>query len=397
MKQLRDYFPFFNGKNTVYLDSSATSQALYTVIEDQHEFNLNHRANAHRSGHRMGTWIDQKYHESKELIGQWLSIPSPEKRIIFTSGASQALNDAAKFIEENFSRATIYIGVDFHHSLFLPLQRLADKNSFFKIEFIDIDHTGNLNFDSLEKLAAEESGPKIFAFTPVSNVLGRVNDLDRARTIAKKYAMTTIVDASQYVGKRNANLDGFDFVAWSWHKIYGPTGLGCLIIGDKWIDAEPIRPGGGSVVGVTLKNVIWQNNAGRFESGTQNLSAIVALPRLVKWFMEHQEDVELHDRGISALVNSHVSRELFKPATESETSLLSLNPVTGATEDYGYMLDAQGVMVRTGKLCAEPLLTKLNVNGLLRLSWAAYTNNNDIEQAFDALGQIHGRLSKHLQ
>jgi cysteine desulfurase/selenocysteine lyase len=397
MKQLRDYFPFFDGKNGVYLDSSATSQALYTVIEDQHEFNLNHRANAHRSGHRMGTWIDQKYHQSKELIGQWLGIANPADRVIFTSGASQALGDAARFIEENFSRATIYIGVDFHHSLFLPLQKLADSNSFFNLEIIDIDDQGNLNFEQLDQLADKNPGPKIFAFTPVSNVLGRINDLDRARDLAKKHSMTTIVDASQYVAKRNGSLDGFDFVAWSWHKIYGPTGLGCLVIGDKWLDAEPIRPGGGSVVGVTLKTAMWQNNAGRFESGTQNLSAIVALPRLITWLIDHREDIEAHDRSISALANSHVSRELFEPATESETSLLSLIPVAGATEDYGYMLDARGVMVRTGKLCAEPLLTKLNVNGLLRLSWAAYTNNKDIEQAFDALGQIHGRLSKHLR
>lgn len=397
MKQLRDYFPFFVKKNGVYLDSSATSQALYTVVEDQHDFNINHRANAHRSGHRMGTWIDQKYHESKELIGEWLGIDNPNSRIIFTSGASQSLNDAVSMVHRQFSRATIYIGIDFHHSLFLPLQKLADQSSFFKLEIIDIDCHGNLDFDQLENKAANDPGPKVFAFTPVSNVLGRVNDIERAKSIAKKYAMTTIVDASQYITKRNESLDGFDFVAWSWHKIYGPTGLGCLVISEKWIDSEPIRPGGGSVLGVTLKNVIWQNNAGRFESGTQNLEAIVALPRLIRWLIEHRADIEHHDRSISRLVNSHVSHAMFKPATETETSLISLSPVTGATEDYGYMLDAHQVMIRTGKLCAEPLLTKLGVNGLMRLSWAAYTNSNDIEQAFDALGQIHGRLSKHLQ
>lgn len=397
MKQLRDYFPFFNNKNGVYLDSSATSQALYTVIEDQHEFNINHRANAHRSGHRMGTWIDHRYHESKELIGQWLGIKDPDRRIIFTSGASQSLNDAVTMIHKEFNRATIYVGIDFHHSLFLPLQRMALQSSFFNLEIIDVDCHGNLDFDQLEAKAANDSNPKIFAFTPVSNVLGRVNDLARAKDIAKKYSMTTIVDASQYITKRNDSLDGFDFVAWSWHKIYGPTGLGCLVISDKWIAAEPVRPGGGSVLSVSLKNVMWQNNAGRFESGTQNLGAIVALPRLIKWLVEHQQDIEQHDRSISKLVNSHVSHAMFKTAAETETSLISMSPVTGATEDYGYMLDAQGVMIRAGKLCAEPLLTKLGVNGLMRLSWAAYTNNYDIEQAFDALGQIHGRLSKHLQ
>ena len=395
MRELRDYFPFFSNQPLIYLDSAATSQALYTVIEDQHGFNLAHRANAHRSGHRMGAWIDGKYHQAKELIGQWLNIDRPEDRIVFTSGATQSLNDAVKMIEQSFSRATIYIGIDSHHSLYLPFLKLSES-SFFNIKLIGLDKDKNFDVTQLEQLAKEDPNPKILAFTPISNVLGRVNDLDKIKAVAKKYSMTTVVDASQYVSKRAGDLNEFDFVAWSWHKIYGPTGLGCLVISDKWSNADPTRPGGGSVIGVTTKHAIWQTNAGRFESGTLNLGAISTIPRLVEWLIEHKEEIESHDIGIAKFVNNNVPRSQFSSASESESSLISLTASTGATEDYGYMLDAHNVMVRAGKLCAEPLLTELKTPGFLRLSWAAYTTHRDIDQAFDALGQIHGRLSRYV-
>ena len=396
MSDLSTYFPFIEQNNYIYLDSAATSQALYTVIEDQQQFEMHHRANAHRSGHKLGTWVDEKYHRAKELIGQWLDISNPHDRIVFTSGSTQALNDAVNMLANRFGRATIYIGMDFHHSLFLPFQKLANGSSFFNIKVININNKGDLDLVQLEKELEKDTGPKILAFSAVSNVIGRVADLEEIKRIANKHAMTTVVDASQYVSKRNGGLNDFDFVAWSWHKVYGPMGLGCLVIGDKWTNEEPTRPGGGSIIGVTLRNATWQTNAGRFESGTQNLSAICTLPRLIEWLISHREDIEEHDVRLANYVNWQLSPEMFKPVAEPQTSLISLSASTGATEDYGYMLDANNILVRTGKLCAEPLLAKLGVTGLLRLSWAAYTSHRDVEQAFDIMGQIHGRLSKHI-
>ncbi len=396
MQDLSTYFPFIERNDYVYLDSAATSQALYTVIEDQQNFEIHRRSNAHRSGHRLGTWVDEKYNQAKELIGKWLGIDNPNKRIIFTSGSSQALNDAVNMIENRFSRATIYIGIDFHHSLYLPFLQLATNNSFFNIKIVNIDENGDLDLISFEKELEKDTGPKVFAFSAISNVIGRVANLAEIKRIADKFALTTLVDASQYVSKRNGDLSCFDFVAWSWHKVYGPMGLGCLVIGDKWTNEEPTRPGGGSIIGVTLKTAIWQTNAGRFESGTQNLSAICALPRLIEWLIEHRQDIEEHDIGLAKFVNAQIPQGMFKPVSETQSSLISMSATTGATEDYGYMLDANKVMVRTGKLCAEPLLSKLGTSGLIRISWAAYTKHREIEQAFDALGQIHGRLSKHI-
>lgn len=398
MNNLANYFPFISKKNSiVYLDSAATSQCLYTVIEDQHDFEFFHRANAHRSGHKMGTWVDQKYHESKELIGKLLNINDPEHKVVFTSGTTQALNDAVLMIAQRYNRANIYLGSDFHHSLYLPLMNLSKSNSFFNLEFIDIDEQGNLNLSQLESKLAADSGPKVIAVSAVSNVLGRVNNLETIKLLAQKYAAATIIDASQIISKRKVDLTGFDFVAWSWHKLYGPMGLGCLILGDRWLGEEPVRPGGGSVINVSLSEVGWQSSAARFESGTQNLSAISTLPRLIKWLIEHQQDIEDHDIALANFANTHISPTQFKPTCETQSSLISISPSAGAVEDYAYMLDARNIMVRTGKLCAEPLLTKLGVSGLIRLSWAAYTDRRDLELAFDVLGEIHGRISRHVR
>lgn len=394
MPNLINDFPFFrNNPDITYLDNAATTQALSTVIDHQNNFNIHCRANAHRSGHKMGTWIDQQYHTAKHLIGEWLKVDNADSAVVFNSGTSQGLNDAVELIKQEYSRATIYIGRDSHHSLFLPLRLLAFNSSAFKIQYIDIDSSGRLQLDKLEKELARDNNPKILAVSAVSNVLGVINDLDEIKKLAKKYGCTSILDASQLIGKRSFSAAGFDFVAWSWHKIYGPTGLGSMIVSSRWQESEPHRPGGGSVTKVEFDRVIWQTTAGRFESGTQNLSAIAAIPGLVRWLMANQTEIADHDIAISKLVMDHIPSGMFKPVAVSETGLVSLEPTVGAVEDYAYMMDARNIMIRTGKLCAEPLVNSISTTqGLIRLSWAAYTRASDIERAFDTLVHIHEKL-----
>jgi cysteine desulfurase/selenocysteine lyase len=162
------------------------------------------------------------------------------------------------------------------------------------------------------------------------------------------------------------------------------------------MEAEPVRPGGGTVTKVTLNSANWVTSAAKFEPGTQNLSAIASIPRLVNWLIQYRDDLEEHDKAISELVKSHITVNQFRPVALSETGLISLVPVLASPEDYAYMLDAKNIMVRTGKLCAEPLVSLYNVNGLIRLSWAAYTTSTDVEKTFDVLGEAYARLQKHV-
>lgn len=395
---MRDYFPFFKRRPDItYLDSAATSQTLYSVADDMRDFMLSNKSNAHRSGNSMGTYVDQQYQSSKELIGKWLDINKPEKRVVFNSGTTQGLNDAAELIMSAMSSGVVFIGIDSHHSLILPWTQSG--NAKWKVVFIELDKYGRLDLNDLQtKIKLEPMAvSKVIAVNAVSNVLGLVNDLDAIKKIALDVAAVSIIDASQIISKRKIDINGFDFVAWSWHKVYGPMGLGCLLIDPIWLNFDPVRPGGGTVTSVSTESVSWQTNAGKFESGTQNLSAICALPKLVDWLIEHQNDIESHDISLSRIANDHVSLAQFTPASKTDSGLVCLDPVIGAVEDYTMMLDAKNIMIRSGKLCAEPLITQISNNGLIRLSWGCYTTKQEIELALDSLGEIHARLSKHVQ
>jgi len=395
---MRDYFPFFKRRpDIIYLDSAATSQTLYTVAEDLRDFMLEHKSNAHRSGNSMGTWVDQQYQRSKELISKWLNINHPEKRIVYNSGTTQGLNDAAALVMSAMSSGVVFVGIDSHHSLILPWTQSG--NAKWKVVFIELDRDGRIDLNDLQAKIKQEpmAVAKVIAVNAVSNVLGLVNDLDGIKKIALEVAAVSIIDASQIISKRRIDISGFDFVAFSWHKVYGPMGLGCLLIDPVWLNFDPVRPGGGTVTSVSTDSVTWQTNAGKFESGTQNLAAICTIPRLVEWLIEHQNDIESHDISLARITNDHISLSQFTPASKTESGLVCLDPVIGAVEDYTMMLDAKNIMIRSGKLCAEPLITQISNNGLIRLSWGCYTTKQEIELALDSLGEIHARLSKHVQ
>jgi len=395
MTPFSNCFPFFARNPKInYLDNAATTQVLYTVPEDRYQFEINHRANAHRSGHRLGTWVDTQYHSAKQCIAEWLSVS--EDQIVFNSGTTQGLNDSAEFINNRYQQTVIYVGADSHHSLFLPFYRLS-KNSGHTVKTIDITAEGLLDLDWLEQElgSIDKKVQIVIAVSAVSNVLGKINNLERIKSMAYEHSAVTVIDASQLIGKRPADITGFDFVAFSWHKIYGPMGLGCLIVGLDWLKTEPARPGGGSIIHVSYNQVEWQTGAGRFESGTQNLSAIVTIPKLVGWIRQNEKEIEKHDVALARYVASHCPSDMFRPISYSDTGLISLQPSTGAVEDYAYLLDAKNIMVRTGKLCAEPLVSR-HGSGLIRLSWACYTDKRDITQALDTLIEIYEKLRRNV-
>jgi cysteine desulfurase/selenocysteine lyase len=290
----------------------------------------------------------------------------------------------------------VFVGIDSHHSLILPWTQSG--NAKWKVVFIELDKDGRLDLNDLEtKIKAEPMAvSKVIAVNAVSNVLGLINDLDGIKKIALEYAAVSVIDASQIISKRQINFSGFDFVAWSWHKLYGPMGLGCLLIDPIWLNFDPVRPGGGTVTHVGLDSVTWTTNASKFESGTQNLAAISALPKLVTWLIEHQADIEAHDIRLARIINDQIPLSQFTPISKTDSGLLCLEPAVGSVEDYTMMLDAKNIMIRSGKLCAEPLINQISNNGLLRLSWGCYTTRQEIEIALDNLGDIHARLSKHV-
>ena len=387
---MRNRFPFFkNNPELIYLDSAATSQTLDTVIEDTSDFLINHKSNAHRSGHSMGAWVDKKYYEAKSKIGTWLDIDNPFNRIVFNSGASQSLYDAIQLIGKKYTHFKVIVGEDFHHSMLLPFRNLNCD-----IEYVKITAEGNLDYDMLEQmLYASNSVPVVLALSAVGNVLGRSIDLDRIRSLADAHNAVTLIDACQSIGKIEHNYNDFDFVAWSWHKVYGPMGLGCLLIDEKWLELDPIHPGGGSVTHVDTHTQTYLNTATKFESGTQNLQAIVALPRLLDWLIDNQSSILTHDKMLVDIANKLCKHKVCP----TETGLISFCINVGSVEDFTMLLDAKNICVRGGKLCAEPLVNSISATGsLLRVSWGAYTTKQELEVAFEEIERVHERISRYV-
>lgn len=386
---MRDRFPFFKQNPEItYLDSAATSQTLDTVIEDTYDFLTNHKANAHRSGHSMGAWVDERYHTAKQKIGEWLKIKDPENRIIFNSGATQGLYDAIQ-LATRIDDFSVFIGGDFHHSLSLPFK----QTNYNDLKYIDVNNTGTINTYHLEELLRNDNSKnKIIAVTAVGNVTGTVNDLEKIKTIASQYNAITIVDACQSMGKIQHNYNGFDFVAWSWHKVYGPQGLGCLMIDPKWLEQDPVHPGGGSVIKVSYDNQEYLTNATKFESGTPNLQSICTLPRLLDWLIENTSNIIAHDKELAEYANKLFDNSIFR----SNTGLISLEVKQGTVEDVTMLLDVYKIMARGGNLCAEPLVKSVTNKGLLRLSWAAYTTKQELDFAYESLRKVNERISRFI-
>jgi cysteine desulfurase/selenocysteine lyase len=249
-----------------------------------------------------------------------------------------------------------------------------------------------LDLDAVEDAIKEDSATcKVIAINAVGNVLGTKQDLDRVRSLCKKYDAISIIDACQSMGKIKHNYDGFDFVAWSWHKIYGPTGLGCLMLDEKWLWYNPVHPGGGSVLHVSLTEVKYLATANRFESGTQNLQAICTLPNLLDWLIDNHENIIAHDEMLTEYANKLCKNKVVP----SHTGLISFATDSGTVEDVVMMLDAYNICVRGGNLCAEPLVAGItNKNNLIRVSWAAYTTKEELKFVFEKIGEVSARISK---
>ena len=382
---MRDRFPFFSSNTDItYLDSAATSQTLDTVINDSADFLLNRKSNRH-TNHNMGVWVNDQYHSAKDKIGQWLNITDPARRIAFNSGASQGLYDAVQLVKQRYTgHISVYVGIDSHHSLLLPLRDASND-----IKYINVRNNGILDLDAVEEAIKEDSATcKVIAINAVGNVLGTKQDLDRVRELCKKYDAISIIDACQSMGKIKHNYDGFDFVAWSWHKIYGPTGLGCLMFDEKWLWYNPVHPGGSSASMVSLKDVTYHDTAARFESGTHNFQAICTLPNLLDWLIENQEDITAHDEMLAEYANELCNTKVVP----SHTGLVSFASQYSTSDDISTMLGTDSICVKGGNLCAEPLVAGItNKNNLVRVSWGAYTTKEEIKFVFDKIKEIDER------
>ena len=394
IEKIRAEFPILErevyGRKLIYLDSAATAQKPRCVVEKMEELLLNDNATIHRGVHLLSEEMTAKYEEAREVVREFVGAECREE-IVFTSGATMSLNLVAssyceKFLHEGDNVVVSHIE---HHSNIVPWQ-LATERKGAELRVIPVADNGALELDSLDSLIDERT--KVVAVTQASNTLGTRPDL--ATIIAKAHSVgaVVVVDGCQGVvhGVVDVKALDCDFYAFSGHKLYGPTGIGVLYGKRELLDQMPPYMGGGDMVDkVTFAKTTYAPLPLKFEAGTSNFIGAVGLAEAIKFLQNFpKEEVEAYEKELL----DYATEEMLKiegvriyGTTEDKSPIISFNVEGCDHYDIGMILDKQGVAVRTGHHCAEPVMARYGTNGVVRASIALYTNKADIDAFIKAL------------
>lgn len=396
LKNIRDQFPALDqkvyGKPLVYLDNAATAQRPDSVVELQKRLSQSANANIHRAVHKLASDATEAYENAREYVRGYLNAQYASE-IVFTSGATASINLVAQSFGEAFVGAgdEIIVSVAEHHSNIVPWQLLCQRKGAF-IKVLDIEKNGVLSPDSLEKLISERT--KIVAICHISNVLGLVNPVQELVAVCHKHGVPVLVDGAQGIVHSKVDVQelGCDFYAFSGHKIYAATGTGVLYGKKDLLDAMPPFMGGGEMIeSVSFSGTTFAKAPTKFEAGTQNFNST---PTLVP-ALEFAKSAET-DPAITEFVYKKLTEDeritLYGTGFENKIPLFSFAVKGAHHEDLALIMDKMGIALRSGQMCAEPLMDRLGVTGLLRASFAPYNTMDEARYFIECLDKAVNML-----
>ena len=394
ISEVRSHFPALetsmNGRRLVYLDNAATTQKSREVLEFISGAMVNKNANVHRSMYALSDLATEAYEAAREKVRSFINAPEREN-IIFTSGTTASINLVASSFCQAFLKEgdAVLIEADSHHSNIVPWQLAAQRVGAF-IKVLPIDGSGNLCTNLAESLLTPEV--KIVALTQVSNVLGVENTIAEIIKIAHKKGIPVLVDGAQGVVHSEVDVQKMDcdFYAFSAHKIYGATGVGILYGKRDWLEKMPPYMGGGDMVEtVTYQKTTYAPLPLKFEAGTPNFTGAASLlPALetAEYLRRGEvgEALKKEERAIVSFMMEKLSQiadvEIYGTPENLELKhpIFSFNVKGVNAGDMAQILDKMGVAVRSGLMCAEPLINSFGATSALRASFASY---NTLEEA----------------
>ena len=398
-KSLRQDFPILartsNGHPLAYLDNAATTQKPRTVLDTLTRFYETSNANIHRGVYALSEQASELYEQARVRVTQFLNAPDP-RQIIFTRGTTEAIN----LVAQSWARPRLQSGDRLlltemeHHSNLVPWQ-LAAQATGAKLDYVAVTPAGHLDLDQLASQLAQS--PKLLAITLVSNVLGTINPLREIIATAHDHGVPVLVDAAQAAGRIPVDVQELDcdFLAFSGHKIYGPTGIGVLYAKSKHLDAmEPWQGGGGMIAKVEREYSTWGEVPAKFEAGTPPIAEAVglhaALDYVERWGVA---EIREHERTLTDLALGRLLEEpevtVFGPHHPTErTGLVSFALAGVHPHDVAQVLDESGIAVRAGHHCAQVLHERLGVGATVRMSFGVYNTVSEIHRAVDALAEV---------
>ncbi len=396
LENIRSQFPALDqkvyGKPLVYLDNAATAQRPQSVVDLQQKLAQGANANIHRAVHKLASDATEAYENTREYVRDYLNAQYASE-IIFTSGATASINLVAHSFGEAFVRAgdEIIVSVAEHHSNIVPWQLLCERKGAI-LKVLDIEKNGVLSPDSLEKLISERT--KIVAICHISNVLGLINPVREIAAVCHKHGIPVLVDGAQGIVHSRVDVQELDcdFYAFSGHKIYAATGTGVLYGKKDLLDAMPPFMGGGEMIkSVSFAGTTFAETPTKFEAGTQNFNSVPTLVPALEFAKANETDPAITEYVYRKLTEDE-RITLYGTGLESKIPLFSFSVKGAHHEDLALIMDKMGIALRSGQMCAEPLMDRLGVTGLLRASFAPYNTMDEARYFIECLNKAISML-----
>jgi cysteine desulfurase/selenocysteine lyase len=399
---IRTEFPILarevHGKPLVYLDNAATKQKPEAVIRRIDEQYRAHNANVHRGLHRLSEESTAAYEAARRSVARFVNAPS-ERGCIFTSGVTDSLNLVARAWAEDTLQPGDRIVLTHmeHHSNIVPWQMAAERTGA-EIVVAPVLDDGSLDMDAYAALLDERV--KLVSMVAASNALGTVNPIERAVALAKAVGAVTVIDAAQAASSMELDVQriGCDFLAFTGHKVFGPTGIGVLIADAERLDGmAPYRGGGDMIESVSFEGSTYGKAPSRFEAGTPNIVGAIGLGAALDWLMAqdragiHAHEMDLAAYGQARLAELEGVRAIGTAA--GKLPVFSFHLEWGHAYDVGMLLDRRGIAVRTGHHCTEPLMKRFGVSATTRASCSLYNTRAEIDALIEGLGRAKEMLS----
>ena len=389
---IRNMFPVLSrkiyGKDLVYFDNAATSQRPQSVIDEWNRITCESNANIHRAVHKLADEATQAYEQARDAVKDFINAEFREE-IIFTSGTTASVNLAAFCFGEAYIKEgdEVIVTEAEHHSNIVPWQMMCRRKGAI-LKVLPIDESGHLIIDELDSLITDRT--RIMAVTHISNVLGIVNPVKDIVEKCHSKGVAVLVDGAQ--GAVHCKVDvrdmDCDFYVFSGHKLYAATGTGVLYGKKKWLENMPPYMGGGEMVGtVKFSGTTYAPLPMKYEAGTQNFASAATLkPAIELLNILNDNNLEKYNNSIkdyllNILINDERIRLYGVPrgTSEEKIPLFSFTVKGIHHEDLALILDKMGIAVRSGQMCAEPLMDRFGVTGMLRISLAPYNTMQEAE------------------
>lgn len=379
-----------NGKQLVYLDNAATTQKPYTVIEAVDKYYKKTNSNIHRGVHTLSQKATEKYENTRLKIANFINSDS-EKEIIFVRGATEAINLVANCYVRPLlnSNDEIIISQMEHHANIVPWQMVCEEKKA-KLKILPMNQNGELLVDELENMINKNT--KFISMNHVSNSLGTINPIKKIVQLAHKNKIKIMVDGAQAVQHIPVNMKeiGADFYCFSGHKLYAPTGIGVLYGKKELLDEMPPYQGGGDMIkSVTFEKTVYNEVPQKFEAGTPNISGVIALGTAIDYIINIGiENIADHEKELLEYATKEISK--VKGITiignaENKASVLSFTIEGIHPHDIGTIMDSEGVAIRAGKHCTDPVMDFYCIPATARASFAIYNTKDDVEKLVNSV------------